>query len=437
MAFYTIAHHIKDNSLKHNQLTPEFFDYVFLGKGKPAEISDKTDIDVSLLRTMRDEFLYWYPNDQRHTAPSHISNHLSFAIFHHVAIFPKKHWIQCISLNEHVNMEGGKMSKSKGNVIPLVEIPKKYGADVYRMYVISAAEPGSLMDWRERDVPAVKNRLQQFMNIVKRFSDNEAKIFRKKDKPSKMTQWLLSKVNSIVKDCSEFLENFRLRDYAIYSTSEMTRAVNRYLQRADIPDEEVNGTMAYVSDIWVRLVAPMTPHVSEELWSILKGEGFVSFAPWPQADESLIDLSIEKALEVVQSTIGDIREITKLLKEKDAETAHLYVAPQWMFAAMDSISEGDVSLNIGDIMKHLMSQDRFRKHGKEVKSIVDRIAKENGLWTYSENAKAEMEVLEDSSDYMESELNTDVKIHSAEEPEYDPQNKARFALPGRVSIFLE
>ncbi|TFG11854.1 hypothetical protein EU537_11075 [Candidatus Thorarchaeota archaeon] len=104
---------------------------------------------------------------------------------------------------------------------------------------------------------------------------------------------------------------------------------------------------------------------------------------------------------------------------------------------MDSIRENDVSLNIGDIMKHLMSQDRFRKHGKEVKSIVDRIAKENGLWTYSENAEAEMEVLEDSSDYMESELQMDIKIHPADNPNYNPQNKARFALPGRVSIFLE
>ena len=437
MAFYTIAHHIKQNNLEHSQLIPEFFDFVFLGKGESAKVSKKSEIDAHLLKTMREEFLYWYPNDQRHTAPSHISNHLSFAIFHHVAIFPKKHWIQCISLNEHVNMEGGKMSKSKGNVIPLVEIPKKYGADVYRTYVISAAEPGSLMDWRERDVPAVKNRLQQFMNIVRRFSDKEPKILKKNDKPSKMTRWLLSKVNSIVRDCSEFLDDFRLRDYAIYSTSEMMRAVNRYLQRSDIPKQEVNGTMAYVCDIWVRLVAPMTPHVSEELWSVMNGESFVSFAPWPKADASLIDAAVEKSLEVVQSTLSDIREISKLLKGKKAETAHLYVAPQWMFAAMDSIHESDVTLKISDIMKHLMSQDRFRKHGKQVKSIVDRIAKENGLWVYSASAEAELEALEDSREYMNSELGIEMKIHTAESSDYDPQNKARFALPGRVSIFLE
>ncbi|MGY5858353.1 MAG: leucine--tRNA ligase, partial [Candidatus Thorarchaeota archaeon] len=146
MAYYTIAHHITKNKLKPKQLTYDFFDYIFLGKGTPAKVSKSTEIDVELLKTMHSEFMYWYPNDQRHTSTSHISNHLSFSIFHHVAIFPEKHWIQRISISEHMNMESKKMSKSKGNVIPLVEIPEKYGADVFRIYAISAAEPGTLMD---------------------------------------------------------------------------------------------------------------------------------------------------------------------------------------------------------------------------------------------------------------------------------------------------
>jgi leucyl-tRNA synthetase len=183
MAFYTIAHIINQNKLKPEQLTLSFFDYVFLGKGKDEKVARETEVSSDLLNLMRNEFLYWYPNDQRHTAPSHISNHLSFAIFHHAAIFPKKHWIQCISLNEHMNMEGGKMSKSKGNTLPLGEMPKKYGADVFRTYAVSAAELGSIMDWRERDVPAVRNRIRQFSEIMKKYSTKTPKIYTKKDKP--------------------------------------------------------------------------------------------------------------------------------------------------------------------------------------------------------------------------------------------------------------
>ncbi|MHA2140855.1 MAG: leucine--tRNA ligase [Candidatus Thorarchaeota archaeon] len=436
MAFYTIAHKINQNKIKPEQLTLSFFDYVFLGKGKPEKVAKETEISSDILNSMREEFLYWYPNDQRHTAPSHISNHLSFAIFHHAAIFPKKHWIQCISLNEHMNMEGGKMSKSKGNTIPLGEIPKKYGADVFRTYVVSAAEPGSLMDWRERDVPAVRNRIKQFSDIMKKYSKKTPKAYTKKDKPAGITRWILSRVNSIVQECTDYLENFRIRDFAITVMSEMIRVVNQYL-KWDVPKEEREATMAYVCDKWIRLVAPMTPHVSEEFWSKMDRDGYVSLAEWPRADKKLIDNPAETAQLVVEATVRDIREITKLLKDKKSSNVHIYVAPEWMFQAMNSIRTDDVSLIVGDIMKHLMSNPDYRKHGKQVKSIVDRISKENGLWDHSRSAKEEMAALNDSTTHISSEIDMKVTIHDATKPSYDPQNKARFALPGRVSLFLE
>lgn len=437
MAYYTIAHHIKNNKLKPEQLKSSFFDYVFLDKGTPSTVAKKTGIDAPLLKAMRSEFRYYYPNDQRHTAPSHISNHLSFAIFHHVAIFPEKHWLQCISLNEHMNLEGKKMSKSKGNVIPLVEIPKKYGADVFRMYVASAAEPGTLMDWRERDVPPIRNRLRHFMEVVAKYAKKTPKIYTKKEEPAIATRWILSRVNTIVHDCGEMLENFRPREYALQVTSEMTRVVNNYLNRPDIPKQEREGTMAHVVDLWTRLAAPLIPHACEEMWSKMDREGYVSVTEWPTPDKKLINRSVETAYGVVESTIRDVREIVKLLKGKKADTVHIYVAPEWMFKAMNSIRDAKIPMIVGDIMKHLMANDSFRKHGKEVKTIVDRIAKENGLWEYSSNAKSEMEALKELSHYMESELNMEVVVHNAERPDYDPKNKARFALPGRVSLYLE
>ncbi|MGY5865588.1 MAG: leucine--tRNA ligase [Candidatus Thorarchaeota archaeon] len=436
MAFYTIAHKITQNNLKAEQMTMSFFDYVFLSKGKVERVEKETGISSELLNSMRDEFLYWYPNDQRHTAPSHISNHLSFAIFHHAAIFPKKHWIQCISLNEHMNMEGRKMSKSKGNTIPLGEIPKKHGADVFRTYVLSAAEPATLMDFREQDVPAVRNRIRQFSEIMKKYSTKTPKASRKKDNPTTMTRWILSRVNSIIQECTDHLENFKIRDYAITVMSEMIRSINQYLKR-NVPKEEREATMGYVCEKWVRLIAPMIPHSSEEFWSKMNGEGYVSMAEWPKVDDKLVETSVEMAHEVVESTVRDIREIVKLLKDKKVSTVHIYVAPEWMFKAMNGIREEKLAIIVGDIMKHLMSNDDFKKHGKQVKNIVDRIAKENGLWDHSSSSKEEMAALKDSVTYIESELNLDIVLHSSTKPDHDPQNKARFALPGRVSLFLE
>ena len=437
MAYYTIAQHIRDNKLKPEQLTPAVFDYVFLGKGTPLKVSESTGIDSTLLETMQNEFRYWYPNDQRHTNPAHIPNHLSFALFHHVAIFPKKYWIKRISISEYLVMAGGKMSKSKGSVIPLVEVPKKYSADVFRVYAMAAAEPASLMEWHERDVSAMTGRTRQFYEIMSKYAKKTPEVFTKQDSASMATRWIVSRVNTMVENCTNFIENFRLRDYAINSTSEMIRIVNQYLKRPGIPTEERDATMAYLCDIWVRLATPLMPHMCEEIWSKIGRDGYVSVADWPKPNKKLIDREVETSYEVVESTIRDIREIVKLMKGKKAKTAHLYVAPEWMFKAMSSIRKANLSIVVGDIMKHLMSNEDFRIHGKEVKSIVDRIAKENGLWAHSSSSKTERFALSDSASHMKSELGMEIVVHSSEKPEYDPQNKARFALPGRVSILLE
>jgi leucyl-tRNA synthetase len=108
MAFYTIIRQIRENKITSEQLIPAVFDFVFLGRGNVDKISKESKIDSRLLESMREEFEYWYPNDLRHTAIGHIGNHLSFAIFHHVAIFPEKHWLKNFSLNEMLIREGKK-----------------------------------------------------------------------------------------------------------------------------------------------------------------------------------------------------------------------------------------------------------------------------------------------------------------------------------------
>jgi leucyl-tRNA synthetase len=251
------------------------------------------------------------------------------------------------------------------------------------------------------------------------------------------TRWILSRVNSLIQDSTDMLENFRLREYAIHVSSEMIRAINHYLNREGVPKEEREGTMAYICDKWIRLAAPLTPHICEEMWAKMGHEDYVSLAAWPKPNKKLIDKNVENAHEVVESTIRDIREIKKLLKGKKASKVHIYVAPEWMFNAMNSIREANLPTVVGQIMKHLMSNEEYRKHGKAVKNIVDRIAKENGLWDHSANAKEEMAALKDAASHIGNEFKLEVEIHSSDKPDYDPQNKSRFALPGRVSLFLE
>ncbi|MDD1707365.1 MAG: leucine--tRNA ligase, partial [Methanoregulaceae archaeon] len=133
MAYYTIAHHLK--SIPAEQLTPEVFDFIFLGK-EVSHLPMRKHLDV-----MRREFLFWYPYDFRFSAKDLISNHLTFQLFHHVAIFP----VTCLPKGMVVFgmglLNGAKMSSSKGNVFLLEDAVMEFGADTVRMFLVGSAEP--------------------------------------------------------------------------------------------------------------------------------------------------------------------------------------------------------------------------------------------------------------------------------------------------------
>ncbi|MCW4026734.1 MAG: leucine--tRNA ligase, partial [Candidatus Bathyarchaeota archaeon] len=115
MAFYTIIKHIRQRNLKPEQLTNEVFDCIFLGEGNLEKLAHSSGMKPSILREMRDEFMYWYPVDLRVSAKELVPNHLSFFIFQHTALFPEKDWPRGVGVNGMLAIEGKKMSKSRGH----------------------------------------------------------------------------------------------------------------------------------------------------------------------------------------------------------------------------------------------------------------------------------------------------------------------------------
>ncbi len=105
MAYYTIARYINELKISEKELTDDVFDFIFLGKGKIEKVSKGSGIKRSVLKKMRAEFEYWYPVDFRNSAKELIFNHLSFFIFQHTAIFPKKYWPRSIGVNGMINID--------------------------------------------------------------------------------------------------------------------------------------------------------------------------------------------------------------------------------------------------------------------------------------------------------------------------------------------
>jgi len=111
MAYYVIARFVNDGSILAENLSKEFFDYVFLGEGSADKISG---IDSDIVEKIRKEFTYFYPVDSRHSGRDLVPNHLTFFVFNHVAIFPENNWPQQIVVNGSVLMDGKKNVKEYG-----------------------------------------------------------------------------------------------------------------------------------------------------------------------------------------------------------------------------------------------------------------------------------------------------------------------------------
>ncbi len=425
MAFYTIAHIIRRENIKPEQLTPEVFDYVFYGKGDPKEISEKTRIPLETLEEMRREFTYWYPVDQRHTGIAHISNHLSFFIYHHIALFPPEHWPRMISLNDMVIREGAKMSKSKGNVILLRDIVSQYSADLYRLYIAGAANLESLVDWRERDVEVVIDTMKRFVGLV------EAAIKAPEStKPMNrfIDKWFISKFNKLVKEATENLENMEIRNYVQNSLYQVLSLIDHYRDRTSY--EEALQMIKKILPDWLKLLNPVIPHLTEELWEKLGGEGFISVEKWPEPREEEIDEEVEVLEEKVMDLIEDMKNVLNVLKPKPSK-AVIIVADEWKREAIKMYVEGK---QLREIIKELTTKYGLKGREKEIVSLINQYRKQPDKWAAVIPGEKEFEILVESREYISRKTGLEIEVMWEKEAREKGYSKAAKAVPLRPGI---
>ncbi len=427
MAFYTIAHIIRERGIREDQLIPDVFDYVFLGKGDVMEVSSKSGIPVEVLEDMRREFTYWYPVDQRHTGTPHISNHLTFYILHHIALFPREQWPRVISLNETVIREGTKMAKSKGNVIPLRHIVTKYSADLFRLYIAWAAELDSVLDWREVEVSRVLDSIIRFTNIAKEAVS--AKCINVGD--DLFTKWFKSKFAEISQKGSQMIEDMEIRKYIQHVFFDALTLVDKY--RDFKGQEYVCGVRDVLRD-WITLLNPVIPHLTEEINSWLGYKEFLSTSKWPEIrviDEELIVL-----VDSIEKIVSDIKEISSLLK-KPASRVHVIVAPEWKREIARLVLAGwDLKAVIETMRakyglkgREMEIVDAFNTYKKMNREELEKIAKTA--------SRREYEVLVATREYMEGKLGLSILVLWEEEARHKNIPRAERALPLKPALYID
>jgi len=429
MAFYTISHKLRENQIKPKQLTIEFFNYVFLEKGDLKSLSENINIDEEILKKLQEEFLYWYPVDHRHTAIMHISNHLSFYIFHHVAIFPEKHWPRIISLIEPVITEGQKMGKSKGNVITLADIKRKYSADLFRFYISHGADLNVVFNFLDKEIKAIKNNVQKFFTFLSdKIKQSNNIVAKYEDIKSSYSKVILSKIIKKFTEADKALEQFNIRRYLQISFYEIFNLVQGFYREVD-DKSDFSIVIKIIYPDWLRILSPTMPHLCEELWEIAGNKGFISTEIWSTFKKIYIRNDLEIEFKYVVNVIGDILNIKQILKNQESNKIYLYTSPEWKLKVLDLIKSK------GDDFNSIISELKETKELMNNKNLIPYLKNQlkDRAWEKEIPQVDEISLLEQYKSYIEKRVNSDIIINS----EYDPKQRLKKSLPFKPGIYFE
>ena len=198
-----------------------------------------------------------------------------------------------------VLMDGSKMSKSKGNTVSPIEIINKYGADTARLFVLFAAPPERDLDWSEQGVEGCFRFLNRVYRLVDELaevakSNAEVKTVTKEDKAMRLV--IHSTLKKVTADLSE---KFGFNT-AIAALMELINEMYKYKEL----DTRNDGIIREGIETIVTILAPFTPHIGEELWTMIGKEGSVFNISWPSYDESAL---VQDEVEVIVQVNGKLR----------------------------------------------------------------------------------------------------------------------------------
>ncbi|MCX8195313.1 MAG: class I tRNA ligase family protein, partial [Candidatus Micrarchaeota archaeon] len=415
-AYYTISHIAQ--GMPPEQLTEELFDYVFLGKGDPSSLPPQAS-------QMREQFLYWYPLDSRHSANDLVHNHLAFFIFNHVAIFPPKHWPRQIITNGFVLMDGKKMSKSMGNILPLHYAINEFGADVIRLLVVSGADLAQDTDFNRPAAEGVIARLKFLQSAMEKY----ASIPDEGEKDI-ADRWILSRMHKRALAADELYQNFQLRELSLELFYNTVHDLQWYLKRASKPQ------LREFFEMWVPLIAPFMPYIAEEMWERLgkkhyvEDAPFVSIAPLPAGNPAKVDEGLEKAEEYIVHLKEDISSILKILRMEKPSRIEIFVASEWK-RRLRKIAAAEKKFDAA--MKAAMAEPELKQHAGEVAKVLAAYMKNAASLGETPSLQFELGALESAIKLLESEFCAAVSFCMEEETQHP---KAKNALPGKPSILV-
>jgi len=441
MAFYIISKYVNKKEINGNDLTDEFFDYVFYGKKDSGEIANKINITKEKLEGIRNDFLYFYPVDSRHSGRDLVPNHLTFFVLNHVALFPEENWPQEIVVNGSVLMAGKKMSKSMGNIIPLRDAVRKHGADPIRLTILISAELLQDADFNVEAINGIKNKLESMYENSTKTKAEKIPELEPEDK------WILSMLQNLALNVSQSMDKIRLREALHHILYDFDSKLQWYLKRTKSKQRtDISGILHKILSSRVLMLSPFAPHIAEEIWEKLGNSELASKSAWPSSIGIEIDSKSIQTETLLKSIIEDINNILKVTKISPKKIT-IYTAEQWKSKAYNSILKNvlDGQTNIGTIIKSLIANketEQIKKDPDFVKKTLNDILSEpvelrKGRMNIGQIDEKQI-ISSELSSLVKNDYNVELSVFSESDSEkYDPKNKAKAARPFKPAILIE
>ncbi|ESK89942.1 leucine-trna ligase [Moniliophthora roreri MCA 2997] len=365
MAYYTVAQLLHENSIDGanpgplgitpDQMTDEVWEYIFAGGPwpEPAPLpKEKAD-------ALKHEFEYFYPFDIRSSGKDLINNHLTFALYNHVAIFPENKWPISMRTNGHLLLNGAKMSKSTGNSLTLRDAVEKFGADATRLALADGGDGVEDANFDEKNANANILRVHTLLAWCEDMLKDQSGM-RTGPRDSYHDKVFEHEINDLINITKSHYDSLNFKDALKFGFYELQTARDWY--------REVTSNIGMHGELvtyWIRIAAllatPIAPHFAEHIWmALLKESQSIQLARWPTPSQP-VDPTIIESGQYMRGTIKMIRDAeTALLKmlnkskgkgKKDGEApfdpkkpkaVRIYVAtkfPEWQDNCVQIVKE--------------------------------------------------------------------------------------------------
>lgn len=248
---------------------------------------------------------YWKNVDLYIGGAEHAVLHLLYARFWHKVLYDlgvvhtKEPFQKLANQGMILGENHEKMSKSKGNVVNPDDVVEEYGADTLRLYEMFMGPLEQSIAWSEDGLAGSRRWLDRVWRL---FIDDEDKL---RDHITTVNDHKLDKIyNETVKKVTEDYEGLRFNT----AISQMMIFINEAYKAENLPVEYVEG--------FIKLLNPIAPHMTEELWSFLHKDESVTYQPWPTFDEAAL---VEDEIEIVLQVNGKVRGRLTIPADADRE----------------------------------------------------------------------------------------------------------------------